>query len=83
MFEIEANRFLHHMVRFLVGTMIDVALGRRPLSDIVHAACSRVDNSAVSPPAPAHALFLERVTLPAASLSFPGMKIFLATARAG
>ena len=28
-FEIEANRFLHHMVRFLVGTMIEIALGRR------------------------------------------------------
>src|SRR6266700_1838209 len=33
-FEIEANRFLHHMVRFLVGTMLDVASGRRPLSDV-------------------------------------------------
>ena len=26
-FVIEANRFLHHMVRFLVGTMLEVALG--------------------------------------------------------
>ena len=63
-FEIEANRFLHHMVRFLVGTMIDAALGRRPASD-VEALLGADDNSAVSPPAPPHALFLDRVCYPA------------------
>jgi tRNA pseudouridine38-40 synthase len=62
-FEIEANRFLHHMVRFLVGTMIDVARGRRRLED-VDALLAAPDNSAVSPPAPAHALFLDRVHYP-------------------
>jgi tRNA pseudouridine38-40 synthase len=64
-FEIEANRFLHHMVRFLVGTMIDVALGRRPISDL-EALLRAGDNSEVSPPAPPHALFLDRVTYPTA-----------------
>jgi tRNA pseudouridine38-40 synthase len=63
-FEIEANRFLHHMVRFLVGTMIDVGLGRRPASDI-EALLAAQDNSNVSPPAPPHALFLDRVCYPA------------------
>lgn len=63
-FQIEANRFLHHMVRFLVGTMIDVALGRRPVTD-VEALLSATDNADVSPPAPAHALFLDRVRYPA------------------
>jgi len=62
-FEIEANRFLHHMVRFLVGTMVDVALGRRPAHDMA-SLLGASDNSAVSPPAPPHALFLERVTYP-------------------
>lgn len=62
-FEIEANRFLHHMVRFLVGTMLDIASGRRPLSDL-SSLLESGDNSEVSPPAPAHALFLERVTYP-------------------
>jgi len=62
-FEIEANRFLHHMVRFLVGTMIDVALGRRPAAD-VETLLRASDNSAVSPPAPPHALFLDRVCYP-------------------
>jgi tRNA pseudouridine38-40 synthase len=63
-FEIEANRFLHHMVRFLVGTMLDVASGRRPASDVTEL-LGAADNTDVSPPAPAKALFLDAVTYPA------------------
>ena len=63
-FEVEANRFLHHMVRFLVGTMIDIALGRRDAATM-SALLTADDNRGVSPPAPAHALFLERVEYPA------------------
>lgn len=63
-FEIEANRFLHHMVRFLVGTMLDVGSGRRPSEDM-HQLLSAGDNSEVSPPAPANALFLDSVKYPA------------------
>ena len=62
-FEIEANRFLHHMVRFLVGTMLEVARGRRSLAsfrDLLDAP----DNREVSPPAPPHALFLDGVEYP-------------------
>jgi tRNA pseudouridine38-40 synthase len=62
-FEIEANRFLHHMVRFLVGTMLDLATGRRPAEDVARLLAA-TDNSEVSPPAPAHALFLDRVSYP-------------------
>ncbi|HEX3868053.1 MAG TPA: tRNA pseudouridine(38-40) synthase TruA [Gemmatimonadaceae bacterium] len=62
-FEIEANRFLHHMVRFLVGTMLDVATGRRPSSDVPRL-LDAADNREVSPPAPPHALYLDRVTYP-------------------
>jgi tRNA pseudouridine38-40 synthase len=62
-FEIEANRFLHHMVRFLVGTMLDIASGRRIPGDLP-ALLTAPDNSGVSSPAPAHALFLDRVTYP-------------------
>ncbi len=62
-FEIEANRFLHHMVRFLVGTMLDVASGRRPSNDIRQLLAAS-DNGKVSPPAPAHALFLDAVSYP-------------------
>jgi len=62
-FEIEANRFLHHMVRFLVGTMMDAALGRRPAGDLARL-LDASDNDEVSPPAPAHALFLDQVRYP-------------------
>ena len=62
-FVVEANRFLHHMVRFLVGTMVDVASGRRE-PDAVRVLLGASDNSGVSPPAPPHALFLERVEYP-------------------
>lgn len=63
-FEVEANRFLHHMVRFLVGTMLDVASERRDPGTVARL-LGASDNSEVSPPAPAHALFLERVEYPA------------------
>ena len=63
-FEIAANRFLHHMVRFLVATMIDIAAGRRA-PGTMEALLAADDNRGVSPPAPAHALFLERVDYPA------------------
>ena len=63
-FEIEANRFLHHMVRFLVGTMTDIASGRRPMADLA-ALLVASSNDNVSPPAPAHALFLQHVRYPA------------------
>jgi tRNA pseudouridine38-40 synthase len=62
-FVIEANRFLHHMVRFLVGTMLDVASGRRPLTDIAQLLVA-ADNHGVSAPAPAQGLFLDEVTYP-------------------
>ena len=62
-FEVEANRFLHHMVRFLVGTMIDVASGRRPPDDLPRL-LGAPDNSEVSAPAPAHALYLDAVRYP-------------------
>jgi tRNA pseudouridine38-40 synthase len=51
------------MVRFLVGTMMDVATGRRPASDLP-ALLLASSNDDVSAPAPAHALFLDRVRYP-------------------
>ena len=62
-FSITANRFLHHMVRFLVGTMLDVASGRRDIGVITRLLESG-DNHEVSPPAPPYGLYLERVEYP-------------------
>jgi tRNA pseudouridine38-40 synthase len=62
-FHVEADRFLHHMVRMLVGTMVDVGLGRRPLEDI-SSLLGRSDNQDTSPPAPAHGLYFVAVTYP-------------------
>jgi len=62
-FDVAANRFLHHMVRFLVGTLLDVASGRRPGGTVARLLLA-ADNSEVSPPAPPHALCLEHVNYP-------------------
>lgn len=59
-FDVTANRFLHHMVRYMVGTMVDVALQRRPASDIDRLLHDRGDLD-TSPPAPPEGLFLSRV----------------------
>jgi tRNA pseudouridine38-40 synthase len=55
-FEIEADRFLHHMVRFLVGTMVDVARGRRPEQDVSRLLTDK-NNKNASPPAPPEGLY--------------------------
>ena len=62
-FTVEADRFLHHMVRFIVGTMVDIALGRRPPEDFPRLLAA-TDNLAASPPAPPHGLYLEAVHYP-------------------
>jgi tRNA pseudouridine38-40 synthase len=62
-FDIQADRFLHHMVRFLVGTMLDIGEGRRDVA-VMKELLAQDDNSQVSQPAPPHALFLERVDYP-------------------
>jgi tRNA pseudouridine38-40 synthase len=62
-FWITADRFLHKMVRFLVGTMLDIGLGRRPLADLERL-LQGDDNRLASPPAPPHGLFLMAVRYP-------------------
>jgi tRNA pseudouridine38-40 synthase len=62
-FTVEADRFLHHMVRFIVGTMVDIALGRRPPPDFPRLLVAP-DNLAASPPAPPQGLYLEAVRYP-------------------
>jgi tRNA pseudouridine38-40 synthase len=61
---IGADRFLHHMVRFLVGTMVDIALDRRPLEDMT-TLLSATHNQDTSPPAPPQGLYFVAAEYPA------------------
>lgn len=63
-FEITANRFLHHMVRYLVGTMVEVAWGRRPVEEMQELMTDPDTVRVTSPPAPPQGLFLSRVHYP-------------------
>ncbi|HET7602739.1 MAG TPA: tRNA pseudouridine(38-40) synthase TruA [Gemmatimonadales bacterium] len=65
-FHVQANRFLHHMVRMLVGTMVDIALERRPLDDFARLLASH-DNQDTSAPAPPQGLYFARVDYPASA----------------
>ena len=59
-FEITGDGFLRHMVRNIVGTLIEVGQGRRTVDEFrnVIKAC---DRSAAGPTAPARGLFLKEV----------------------
>ncbi|MEX0891899.1 MAG: tRNA pseudouridine(38-40) synthase TruA [Gemmatimonadota bacterium] len=59
-YHVRANRFLHHMVRYMVGTMVAAARGRRPVGDIA-ALLTGTASRTTSPPAPPAGLFLTRV----------------------
>ncbi len=69
-FQVAADRFLHHMVRFLVGTMVDIGLGRRPVEDMATLLASH-DNQATSPPAPPQGLYFMTAEYPAACYADP------------
>lgn len=63
-FTIAADRFLHHMVRMLVGTMVDIGLGRRPEGDMARL-LELAHNGDTSPPAPAAGLAFVSAGYPA------------------
>ena len=63
-YHVQADRFLHHMVRMLVGTMVDIALGRRPADDMVRL-LERGDKQETSPPAPPQGLYFVAAAYPA------------------
>lgn len=58
--EVEADGFLRHMVRIVVGTLVEVGLGRRAPDEVAVALAAR-DRRRAGPTAPAHGLFLVRV----------------------
>lgn len=59
-FEITANRFLHHMVRSLVGTFVDIGSGKYT-DETLHDVLVAKDRSRVGVTAPPHGLFLVQV----------------------
>jgi len=63
-FDVRADRFLHHLVRIMVGTLVEIGRGRREPDSIpsILAACSR---TCAGNMAPAEGLFLEEVHYPA------------------
>ena len=70
MLDIRADRFLHHMVRMLVGTMVDIALARRDPGDIDRLLAT-TDNQATSAPAPAHGLYFVAAEYPPSAYAVP------------
>lgn len=59
-FEITGDGFLRHMVRAIVGTLVEIGLGRRP-PEAMKAILDGRDRGLAGPTAPAHGLFLVRV----------------------
>jgi len=59
-YRVRGSGFLHHMVRNLVGTMLDVGRGYRPLAEIPEIIAAR-SRSAAGPTAPPQGLFLHSV----------------------
>jgi tRNA pseudouridine38-40 synthase len=62
-FTIEADRFLHHMVRVIVGTLLEVGRGRFDPERITAIMGTR-DRREAGPTAPPHALALVAVRYP-------------------
>lgn len=60
-FEITANRFLRNMVRAIVGTLVEVGLGKLDAIDLVQIIKAK-DRGAAAVSAPAHGLFLWKIT---------------------
>jgi tRNA pseudouridine38-40 synthase len=57
---VEANAFLRHMVRNIVGTLVEVGKGRMTVDGVRDILASK-DRTKAGPTAPSHGLFLEAV----------------------
>jgi len=62
-FIITADRFLRNMVRAIVGTMINIGLGKNQVNDLITIIDSK-NRSEAGYSVPAHGLYLTRITYP-------------------
>lgn len=62
-FTIKADRFLRNMVRAIVGTMVNIGLGKLKVEDL-HAIIKSKDRGEAGFSVPAHGLFLEKIAYP-------------------
>ena len=62
-YTIQADRFLQHMVRSLVGTMIELGNGKIGIDEF-KLIFEKSDRRAAGPTAPAHGLYLDKVIYP-------------------
>jgi len=70
-YRVRGSGFLHHMVRNLVGTMLDAGRGHLALEEIPRILAAR-SRSVAGPTAPARGLFLHSVEYPPVSLQSCG-----------
>jgi tRNA pseudouridine38-40 synthase len=70
LYEVTADGFLRHMVRAIVGSLVDVGRRRQP-SEWITRLLAGGDRSAAGRTAPAHGLFLVSVDYPEASGAAP------------
>lgn len=66
-FQIEANRFLRAMVRFIVGTLVEVGTGKRP-PECIPEILNYYNNKYAGKLAPPFGLFLYNVKYPEQNL---------------
>jgi tRNA pseudouridine38-40 synthase len=68
LYEIAGSGFLRHMVRNIVGTLVEIGRGRRPVEWMPEVLAGR-DRTRAGPTAPAHGLVLAAVEYGASSLA--------------
>jgi tRNA pseudouridine38-40 synthase len=62
-FTIKANRFLRNMVRAIVGTMVNIGLGKMNVDDL-HTVIQSKSRSEAGFSVPAHGLYLTQIEYP-------------------
>jgi tRNA pseudouridine38-40 synthase len=67
-YEISGTGFLRHMVRTIVGTLVEIGRGRRPVEWMAEVLASR-DRALAGPTAPPHGLVLAGVEYGGRSLA--------------